>query len=404
MAGDGYDADRRSYDSQARGRIFENGTGEFFRDRERGYTPQVEVPVPGRNEVRRFDKAQVKDGAYLSIEDKSGAVRGPNDMKEMRNDRILLERGIVANHTLRTVEGEYISKEAREFINEMLRDFPGRYVHQVISREEARQIWARGLQREPGQQLELVRAYELNRAERARQRLEHIRQIVKAQQRSELFRTTGPQFREATERGRVEARERAEHARETREQEQARQREQAARMREQLNKDIRAQAQQLGKDREVGRVPDADRLYETHKELTRNLDLVRDQEREETRAMLGTLGLGKEKARDMELAFELSREEQRKDVVRDLNSIALAVRREDQRREAAEKERKEKEAREAYGRALEERGIRPEIAALVQLQQAPGIENERERESGEPPQAKGRSRDIGGRGIERTRD
>ncbi len=67
------------------------------------------------------------------------------------------------------------------------------------------------------QQLELIRPYELNRADRARERLANIRQIVRAKERAEKFRKM-QQFREAAGRGRAEAPQQVERDRQAREQ------------------------------------------------------------------------------------------------------------------------------------------------------------------------------------------
>ncbi|RJO70662.1 hypothetical protein D5S18_25975 [Nocardia panacis] len=471
---DEYDKDRDKVEgNNARGRIFENGTYRYFRDGEAGYVQQQRQPrafVVGNKRVH-FDKIRDDRGKISGIEEKSGRMEGEKDEKQLDVAYDLLKQGVLDEFTLRSVQGEYRSKEVQERIDRLNRDFKDKFVHQLIPRDVAHEVWIQGLQREPGQQLEVgsvgqqareqrqqmrevERAAEkarqleiekererIERAERiqlvrdqhdrrrieTRERMEReqrakelaqARQLAmeKARERTALFRDM-ERFREGVERGQVEARERAERNREVREQEQARQREETARMQDQLGKDIQAQVQQIAKDREVGRAIDADQLYEIHKELTQGLNVLREQERQETRNMLGMLDLSKDQAREMEIAFELSREDRREDVVKDLNTIALTVQREDQRRaavaaqrrEAVEKEQREREAREAreaYGQALRERGISPEVAALIQHQQAPGLESEREREGQEPPQVQGRSRDIGGRGrgIERTRD
>ncbi|RJO69991.1 hypothetical protein D5S18_29420 [Nocardia panacis] len=393
---------------------------------------------------RHYDKARADEhGRIHAAEDKSGKTGSRNDLRELEKDRELLRKGVIETLRVRTVAGEKMSSAYRELLTEMQQELGSRVIHQELTREQACLAFDMGLAYEKdARQLELRTRLELDRAERARLRLENIREIVKARERAEaleraeraqqageqeqarqrdiekareraaLFRDM-ERFREGVERGQVEARERAERDREAREQDQARQREETARIRDQLSKDIQAQTKQIARDRESGREIDPDRLYEIHKDLVQGLNVVREREREDTREMLETLHVSRDQARSMELAFELSREEKREDVVKGLNEIALTVQREDQRREAVEKDRREREAqqrereaREAYGQALRQRGIPPEIAALVQHQEALDHAMERGRELGvEPPQVQGRSRgDPSGRGIERTRD
>ncbi|WP_147403806.1 hypothetical protein [Nocardia panacis] len=413
-----YDKDRaKVVDNNKRGRVFENGACDYYRDHENGYVQQSRIFEVSNVGNIRFDKIKEDGGKIFTIEEKSGRIDGKKDVKQLRVVYALLERGEIDHHTLRSVEREPISGPCQELMAELIRDFPDKFTHQVISRNEAREIWARGLQQERGQQLELPGVGEKAREQRAKQReqarelkkaltaAEQSRQqdVANARERAALFRKM-ERFREGNERGRAEARETIERIREAKEFEQATQRELTALSREQLYKHVRTQAQQLKQDQKAGRTLDADRLYEVHKDLTQDLDMVREQEREDTRNILATLNLGKEQTREMELEFELSREEQRQDVVKDLNSIALAVQREDQRRETAQKEQQQREARETYGQTLRERGICPEIAALIQLQQAPGLTGELDRErEDEAPRVQGRSRRIDGRGGERTR-
>ncbi|WP_156959311.1 hypothetical protein [Nocardia sp. BMG51109] len=110
-------------------------------------------------------------GRTFTIEDKSGRVGGKKDETQLRVVRELIDRGDVAHHTLRSVQGEAISEPARELIDGLVRDFPDKFTHQVVSREAAREIWARGLQREPGQQLELPGVGERARQQKTQQRI-----------------------------------------------------------------------------------------------------------------------------------------------------------------------------------------------------------------------------------------
>ncbi|WP_223274077.1 hypothetical protein, partial [Nocardia cerradoensis] len=63
-------------------------------------------------------------------------------------------------------------------MSSMARDFPGRFRHEVISRDDALRAMKLG-QSIAAKQLELIRVYELDRADRARKRLANIREIVR---------------------------------------------------------------------------------------------------------------------------------------------------------------------------------------------------------------------------------
>ncbi|MEV6340275.1 hypothetical protein AB0M12_36805 [Nocardia vinacea] len=188
-----YDRDREDFRNNDRGRIFEDGTERYFPENERnGYKRGLEVPTD--QGPRRYDKGKVlRDGRILAVEDKSGRVIGENDIKEFYKDRELLDKGKVDQLLIRTVEGEKISDKAKELIKELQDKFGERVVHQVIPRWQAREIWAMGLEvwkekqqqkeKQP-RQLELIRTYELTRADRARKRLEKIREIVRVRQQA----------------------------------------------------------------------------------------------------------------------------------------------------------------------------------------------------------------------------
>ncbi|CAM4132524.1 hypothetical protein NONI108955_10895 [Nocardia ninae] len=223
---DGYSQDRDQVPNHERGKIFERGTDRFFHDREHGYTQGSRKyefrDDKGRTERIEFDK--IKDerdrSRTDSIEEKSGRIEGRKDEKQLRGVRELLERGEINHHTLRSVEGELISKECQKLIDGLRRDFPDQFTHRIISRTEARAIWAIGQDLErtrqvelskQGKQLELPgvgekareeKAQELqkrrdriaalakirDRKERARARLVKIRAIVKAREEADRAR------------------------------------------------------------------------------------------------------------------------------------------------------------------------------------------------------------------------
>ncbi|GAB2709669.1 hypothetical protein [Nocardia thraciensis] len=167
--GDGYDNDRENYRPEERGRIFENGCDRYFKDRERGYVRDSRT-FEGRDGRMQVDKVKEGPDRTDTVEEKSGRVGGTKDETQLKVIRELFDRGDVDHHTLRSVEGEAISKQARELIDGLLRDYPERFTHQIISRADAREIWAKGLQREPGQQLEIPEVGEKARQQRTQQR------------------------------------------------------------------------------------------------------------------------------------------------------------------------------------------------------------------------------------------
>ncbi|WP_280352863.1 hypothetical protein [Nocardia abscessus] len=98
---DGYDNDREKYKAHERGRIFENGTYRYFRDRENGYVQQSRIFKTIQGGIR-FDKIKEDQGQTLSIEDKSGRIDGDKDLNQLRVLRALLEKNENHRHlTLR---------------------------------------------------------------------------------------------------------------------------------------------------------------------------------------------------------------------------------------------------------------------------------------------------------------
>ncbi|WP_433598815.1 hypothetical protein ACQPXH_24365 [Nocardia sp. CA-135953] len=201
---DGYYKDRDNIDNNTRGRIFENGAESFFRDRDNGYVQQSRgyETDSGRTE---FDKIRERDGETHTIEEKSGRVDSKKDVKQLEVVRDILGEDENHNHILRTVEGEFISKDVQVLIRELEERFPDQFTHQIIARDDAREIWARGLEREPAPQLELPGVGEQARLQKQRQR--DARQLEK--ERQERERAEKPTQSRAVEREPADA-----HARE----------------------------------------------------------------------------------------------------------------------------------------------------------------------------------------------
>ncbi|MGW4328299.1 hypothetical protein ACWEKR_20625 [Nocardia sp. NPDC004573] len=225
---DEYERDRERYKPHERGRVFENGIEVYFKDREHGYLPSSRVYKTPEGRIQ-FDHVREEQGKTFSIEDKSGRIEGPKDEKQLKVIRVLLETGVVQEHTLRSVEGETVSKDCQILINGLKQDFRDRFTHLEISRAEARTIWALGvdLERskqlelpERGKQLELPGVAEKAREEKAqelRKRRDKIAELARARQRAEEFRKM-LRFRDGATRGRTEAPERVERERQAHEQ------------------------------------------------------------------------------------------------------------------------------------------------------------------------------------------
>ncbi|MGW5218649.1 hypothetical protein ACWEQA_12350 [Nocardia sp. NPDC004085] len=199
---DEYDVVRRRLTNYEKGLYFELG-----RAHERGETPdkgwirQFRVETPAG--ARILDSARTEGRATQGIERKSGRVNEKDAREQLDKERAGLEAGVLAKIRWETVAGEKISPKIAKNLHDMARDFGDKFQHVIISRADALRAIQLGRSL-ASQQLELIRPYELQRADRARERLAKIRQIVRAQERAEKFRRM-QQFREAATRGRADA-------------------------------------------------------------------------------------------------------------------------------------------------------------------------------------------------------
>ncbi|WP_330249664.1 hypothetical protein OG874_25505 [Nocardia sp. NBC_00565] len=345
MPGDGYDNDRKPFDNNERGRIFENGSDRFFRDRENGYVHHSRIYEHGKDRIQ-FDKVKEDRGQTYSIEDKSGRIGGEKDVKQLEVVRALIEKGEVHHHLLRSVDGETISKPAKELIDGLVRDYPDNFTHQIISREDAREIWSRGLEREPAPQLELPGVGEQARQQKERQR--EARQLEKERQE----RTRVP---EKEQRARDKELARSVDSRELNAK------------REQLRVDVAEQARKMAEARQKGQAVELEKIRESHTRLTKDLADIREIERAKAREMIRGAGLGREPAQEMERHLEQNREEQRKDVTRELGEIGSTIAREDDRRHERETVEKQREqVREVRERAVRE-GVPREVMQVLEV-------------------------------------
>ncbi|MGW4090891.1 hypothetical protein [Nocardia sp. NPDC004750] len=343
-----YDKDRHNYDNNTRGRIFENGTDEYFRDRKNGYVQQSQIfRVPSVGSVR-FDKIKNDRGLIYTIEEKSGRMESKKDKKQLEVVRALLDRGEIQQHVLRSVEGEYRSPEVQKLIDSLVRDFKEKFTHQIIPRHIAREIWARGLQLERGEQLELPGVGEKARQQKAQElqkRRDKIAELARARERTEKFRNM-QKFRDGATRGRAEAPERVEREQQAREE--------TERARQARGSDERARVEQATAERVALEFPVPTQYQEREADTN-----------------------GERAAREA------------------AEALAAA----EKQRQAAEQERAEHLAR------LQAQGIPPEMVKILALGQAePPSAAVRERPGHAPPVVRGywHSQDRS-RGIERNR-
>ncbi|MEV0339658.1 hypothetical protein AB0H49_11570 [Nocardia sp. NPDC050713] len=351
---DGYDKDRKDFKSNARGRIFENGSYQYFRDREHGYVQQSrKYVVEGVGKIT-FDKLSDDRGEVSSIEEKSGRMEGDKDKKQLEVVRALIERGEIHHHLLRTVEGEYIAKDVQELIDGLKRDFKDEFTHQVISREDAHAIWALGLQREPGQQIELPGVREKAREQKERQRQAPAVSLVKKRESPAVSLVR-------TEEQKRDRSRRSEDARQRKE------RERATQLREaqtKLSRDVDAQTRRLAEAREQGRSISALDLKKSHESIAKQLDAVRAMEDAQARTMLEKAGIPAAHIHAIEPSLKQSREDQRQTMIRDIDAIGAAAQdaaKAQQRREEIERQREQVRDR------VERSPLPREVAQILEL-------------------------------------
>ncbi|WP_157172002.1 hypothetical protein [Nocardia higoensis] len=342
MSRDGYDRDRDSFDNNARGRIWENGTDRHYRDRENGYLKpsheqELHIEV-GAN--RRYDKQRgaVENGPVRAIEDKSGEISGRKDESQLERDYELIKDGKVEHLLLRSVAGERISPKAQGLIAKLQRDFPDKFTHQIVPRADAREVWALGRQLERGQQLELP----------------GIGQQAREQVRDRKDPGQVKAFTKALETGKSLADQRERH-------------------REQVHQQLREIADRA----EAGKSLAAETLQKQHERLSKRLDSIREAERRNERHLLQSLGLrlSEDRMRTVEQMREEERERRRQDVVRGLEKIGREVEQGYWREIAVEHNARVQQLGIEHVRAVEQRfhgreGLEREIAVEQARRQA----------------------------------
>ncbi|NKY87204.1 hypothetical protein [Nocardia veterana] len=206
---DEYDAVRRNLTNHERGLYFELGRAHMRGETpEKGWVKQFRIETGHRSRV--IDNARTDGRGVEARERKSGRLPERETREQLLKERAALESGQITRSVWETVEGEKIPRSVADDMRAMARDFKDRFEHQVISRADAARAIELGRSL-VARQGELVRAYELERADRARKRLQNIREIVrkrelerqKQQERADRLRRAQerlPKVREAAER------------------------------------------------------------------------------------------------------------------------------------------------------------------------------------------------------------
>ncbi|GAB2700838.1 hypothetical protein GCM10027089_23760 [Nocardia thraciensis] len=200
---DEYDAVRRDLSNYERGLYFELGRAHLRGETpERGWVKQFQIPTA--RGPRILDNANTQGKGARGIERKSGRV-DDRTLEQLKRERVGLQTGKITHSRWETVAGEKISPQVREYMEQLGRDFPGRFEHAEISRKDAARAIEVGRSL-ASRQLELVKAYALDRADRARKRLANIREIVR--RREAEAKAKAERERQAREKAERERRER----------------------------------------------------------------------------------------------------------------------------------------------------------------------------------------------------
>ena len=425
MPGDGYDSDRERFDPNTRGRIFENGTYEYFRDRDTGYVQGSKIYEVGQDRIK-FDKVKEIDGVALTIEDKSGRVGGRKDETQLRAVRGLIERGEVAHHLLRTVQGEKMSPAAQELIDNLTRDFPEKFSHQVIARSDAREIFARGLGTEPGQQLEVHGVKSLAVEQRARSKArekERTQQKVRdweaaqkkeAREKQRLALTITKHRARQKKKAQAAERRRERSAREAADRE-ARDRTLTARKSD-VARVVAHNGQVIDAARERGIALPSEDLHGTYRDVVHTMRKVRRAEKSRTREMLRGIDVTGAEAKTMQRILAEGRERNRAELNRGVDAIGAEAaasaeleaqeRREQERRQVLEREHQERQAQQkaSLDRALEAGDVTAKTHVGLQAilgAQPRAVTDAEARQYAREHEERGRMRAREARGLER---
>ncbi|MCC3317871.1 MULTISPECIES: hypothetical protein [Nocardia] len=209
---EGYDALRNGMPTHERGRYFEIGRAYLEKEtREAGWQQQV----PLGSEGRILDSAQVNPRTGKidkARERKSGRVEGRDAVRQVEKEIDALREGSLVSSRWETVEGETISREVQIMLDLAKREFPDRFEHRVVSREDARLAILEGQRIARARQLELPglsrdrlkqRQQEREARQRAQREADRVRKSreQQARTRGERLAKTYGRFRDGAERG-----------------------------------------------------------------------------------------------------------------------------------------------------------------------------------------------------------
>ncbi|MGX1778659.1 hypothetical protein ACWIGW_41585 [Nocardia brasiliensis] len=177
---DEYDKYRSNLTNYEKGLYFELGRAhEMGETPDKGWVRQFEIRTSEGPRV--LDSARTDGSGVKAKERKSGRINEIETGKQLDKERAGLDTGQLTSSTWETVAGERIPPLVADKMDAMSRDFGSKFQHVTLSREDALRAMRLG-QSLASKQMELFRPYELLRADRARERLENIRQIVKERQ------------------------------------------------------------------------------------------------------------------------------------------------------------------------------------------------------------------------------
>ena len=316
---------------------------------------------------RRIDQARLINAQSREFSEyKSGRVDGDaKTLKQLDLDRELLASGRYVSGQWVTVKGGQLSKEVREKLQALERDFEGRFRHIVVSAAEAQKavdLWktlTRNLQielpgvrslaleqraiskeRERERTQQKVRDWEAAREKEAREKQRLALTIEKRRARHEK------KAQAAEKRVEREARERAD--RETRDRTLAERKRDVARVVENNTRQIEAV-------REQGKVFSSQELHDAHRDVVRTMRKVRRAEKAQTREMLRGIGVTGQDAKTMQRTLAEGRERNRADLNRGIDAIGAAVA---VSTEVEAREKKERELQQVLERKHQEKQAR----------------------------------------------
>ncbi|WP_405159648.1 hypothetical protein OG203_24615 [Nocardia sp. NBC_01499] len=180
---DEYDAARKNLTNYEKGLYFELGRAhEMGETPDRGWVKQFRIQTP--KGPRILDNARTVDRGIEAKERKSGRVNERDACEQIAKEHASISTGQIVRSTWETVVGEKVPEKTLELMRITADATKGKFQHVEISREAAARSIVIGKSL-ASQQLELIKPYELQRADRARERLAKIRVIVKAREEKE---------------------------------------------------------------------------------------------------------------------------------------------------------------------------------------------------------------------------